>query len=58
VLEVAGARVEFGERWLDAVKPTLLRSEPLAAAISYYKNHRDALFRFVDDPSLAWSCYY
>lgn len=38
------------ERWLDAVKPTLLPSEPLAAAISYYKNHREALFRFIDDP--------
>jgi hypothetical protein len=50
--------VDDFERWLDAVKPTLLRSEPLAAAISYYKNHRDALFRFVDDPSLAWSCCY
>lgn len=38
------------ERWLDVVKPTLLPSEPLAAAIAYYKNHRDALFRFIDDP--------
>ena len=38
------------ERWLDAVLPTLLPSEPLAAAIRYYKNHRDALFRFIDDP--------
>jgi hypothetical protein len=38
------------ECWLDAVKPTLLPSEPLAAAIAYYKNHRDALFRFIDDP--------
>ena len=38
------------ERWLDAVKPTLLPSEPLAAAIAYYKNHRDALLRFIDDP--------
>jgi transposase len=38
------------ERWLDAVRPTLLPSEPLAAAITYYKNHRAALFRFVDDP--------
>jgi len=37
-------------RWLDAVEPTLLPSEPLAAAIRYYKNHREALFRFVDDP--------
>jgi transposase len=38
------------ERWLDAVKPTLLPSEPLAAAIAYYLNHKNALFRFVDDP--------
>lgn len=38
------------ERWLDAVRPTLLPSEPLAAAINYYKNHWTALFRFVDDP--------
>ena len=40
------------QRWLDAVQPTLLPSEPLAAAIAYYKNHRDALFRFIDDPLL------
>ena len=38
------------ERWLDAVEPTLLPSEPLAAAVGYYQNHGDALFRFVDDP--------
>jgi transposase len=38
------------ERWLDAVEPTLLPSEPLMAAVRYYKNHRDALFRFIDDP--------
>ena len=38
------------ESWRDAVEPTLLPSEPLAAAIRYYKNHCDALFRFVDDP--------
>ena len=25
-------------------------TEPLAAAINYYKNHGKALFRFVDDP--------
>lgn len=42
--------VQDFERWLDAVEPTLLPSEPLAAAIRYYKNHRDALFRFVDNP--------
>lgn len=40
------------KRWLDAVQPTLLPSEPLAAAIRYYKNHSDALFRFVDDPEV------
>lgn len=37
-------------RWLNAVEPTLLPSEPLAAAIRYYKNHGEALFRFIDDP--------
>jgi hypothetical protein len=41
--------VDF-QRWLDAVKPTLLPSEPLAAAINYYNNHGAALLRFVDDP--------
>jgi transposase len=40
------------ERWLDAVEPTLLPSEPLATAVRYYKNHRDALFRFIDDPDV------
>ena len=37
------------EKWMAAVKPTLLPSEPLAAAIRYYANHGEALFRFVDD---------
>ena len=41
------------DRWRDAVLPTLLPSEPLAAAIRYYKNHHDALFRFIDDPLVA-----
>ena len=36
-------------RWLEAVEPTLLPSEPLMTAVRYYKNHRDALFRFIDD---------
>jgi transposase len=45
-----GPIVRDFQRWLDAVKPTLLPSEPLAAAVAYYKNHGDALFRFVDDP--------
>jgi transposase len=37
-------------RWRAAVAPALLPSEPLAAAIRYYENHGEALFRFVDDP--------
>ena len=39
-------------QWLDAVEPTLLPSEPLTVAVRYYKNHRDALFRFIDDPDV------
>ena len=39
-------------RWLDAVAPTLLPSEPLAAAVGYYQRHGDALFRFLDDPDV------
>ncbi len=42
--------IESFVQWMDAVDPTLLPSEPLKAAIRYYKNHGDALFRFVDDP--------
>ncbi|MCB9657806.1 MAG: IS66 family transposase [Polyangiales bacterium] len=37
------------EVWLAAVEPVLLPSEPLMAAVRYYRNHRDALFRFIDD---------
>ena len=37
-------------RWLAAVEPTLLPSDPLAAAIRYYRNHWAALLRFLDDP--------
>ena len=40
------------EIWLAAVEPVLLPSEPLMAAVRYYKNHRDALFRFIDDPDV------
>jgi transposase len=40
------------ETWLAAVQPTLLPSEPLMVAVRYYRNHRDALFRFIDDPDL------
>ena len=44
--------VERFRRWLTAVEPTLLPSEPLAAAVNYYRRHGDALFRFVDDPDV------
>jgi transposase len=40
------------ETWMAAVRPTLLPSEPLAAAIRYYGNHGEALFRFVDHPEV------
>ena len=42
--------IENFARWRAAVAPTLLPTEPLTAAIRYYDNHHDALFRFVDDP--------
>ena len=45
-----GQIIETFVRWMDAVEPALLPSEPLKAAIRYYENHGDALFRFVDDP--------
>ncbi len=40
------------EIWLAAVEPTLLPSEPLMTAVRYYRSHRDALFRFIDDPDV------
>jgi hypothetical protein len=40
------------EDWMKAVEPTLLPSEQLTTAIRYYRNHRDALFRFIDDPDV------
>ena len=39
-------------RWMDAVEPTLIPSDPLAATLRYYRNHWDALFRFVDHPEI------
>ena len=38
------------DKWLRAVEPALLPTEPLAEAVRYYKNHRAALYRFIDDP--------
>jgi hypothetical protein len=37
-------------KWLAAVEPTLLPSEPLNAAVGYYRRHWGALTRFLDDP--------
>ena len=38
--------------WLAAVAPTLLPSDPLTAAVGYYRNHWDALTRFLHDPQV------
>ena len=40
------------DKWLAAVEPTLLPSDPLTAAVGYYRNHWDALTRFIDDPQV------
>jgi transposase len=45
-----GPLVAAFDEWRAATRPSLLPSEPLAGAIRYYDNHRDALFRFLDDP--------
>jgi hypothetical protein len=39
-------------RWLAAVGPSLLPSDPLRTAVTYYKNHWAALMRFLDDPAV------
>ena len=39
-------------RWMNAVEPTLTPSDLLATTIRYYRNHWDALFRFVDHPEI------
>lgn len=38
--------------WRAAVLPTLLPSEPLAAAIRYYEHHGAALLRFIHDSAV------
>lgn len=38
--------------WMNAVEPTLVPSDPLASVIRYYRNHWDALFRFIDEPDI------
>ena len=37
------------DKWLVSVDATLLPSEPLKTAVRYYRSHRDALYRFIDD---------
>jgi transposase len=49
--QIAPLVADFKE-WMAVVEPTLLPSEPLAAAIRYYGNHGEALFRFVDYPEV------
>jgi transposase len=39
-------------RWLAAVEWTLLPSDLLRTAVTYYRNHWAALTRFVDDPDV------
>lgn len=38
--------------WMAAVEPTLFPDDKLAGAIRYYRNHWDALTRWVDNPEL------
>lgn len=40
------------DKWLAAVVAALLPSEPLMAAVRYYRTHREALYRFIDDPDV------
>jgi len=37
------------DRWLAAIEPSLLPSDPLLVAVRYYRIHRVALYRFIDD---------
>ena len=38
--------------WMNAVEPALTPDEALAKVIRYYRNHWDALFRFVEHPNI------
>ena len=39
-------------QWMDAVEPGLTPNDELAKVIRYYRNHWEALFRFVDHPQI------
>jgi transposase len=49
--KMAPLRDELRE-WMEVVEPTLTPDDALAKVIRYYRNHWDALFRFVDDPRI------
>ena len=38
--------------WIEAVKPTLIPSDPLAKVLQYYQNHWAELTRFLDHPKV------
>jgi transposase len=40
------------EKWIDAVLPTLVPSDPLCKVLVYYQNHWKQLMRFLDDPEI------
>lgn len=40
------------EKWIDAVLPTLVPSDPLGKVLQYYRNHWTELMRFLDDPDI------
>jgi hypothetical protein len=40
------------ETWLETVEGSLLPSDLLSKAVRYYRNHGEALFRFIDDPEV------
>jgi hypothetical protein len=40
------------DKWLASVEATLLPSEPLMVAVRYYRGHREALYRFIDDANV------
>lgn len=47
-----GPLYEAMRAWMDAVEPGLLPDDELAGTIRYYRNHWDALTRWVDHPQL------
>ena len=44
--------VQFRD-WMEAVRPTLVPSDPLAKVIQYYRNHWTPLMRFLNNPKIS-----